>query len=139
VLGSVQRALMILRELLQQKRLTVSVEIPEELRVNAEMDSAIQLFSNLLRNAAQSTPEHGALGVRYRLTEKGAVIEVWDTGPGIPEELAGMLFTRRVSTKADGYGIGLTVVERIARTFQWTVSFTRENDRTFFRLTLPPT
>jgi signal transduction histidine kinase len=138
LLASVERALIILRELIQQKHLSVLVEIPEEITVNAEMDSAIQLFSNLLRNAAQSTPEHGALGVRYREAAPGALIEIWDTGPGIPEDLASILFTRRVSTKADGYGIGLTVVERIARTFRWTVSFAREGPRTFFRLTLPP-
>ncbi len=136
--ASVERALIILRELIQQKHLSVSIEIPAEIVVNAEMDSAIQLFSNLLRNAAQSTPEHGSLGVRYREGSPGALIEVWDTGPGIPEDLAGILFTRRVSTKADGYGIGLTVVERIARTFRWTIAFAREDDRTFFRLTLPP-
>jgi two-component system sensor histidine kinase KdpD len=138
LLAAVERALIVLREQLEHKHLSVSVDIPAGLHVHAEMDSAIQLFSNLLRNAAQSTPEHGALGVRYRDEASAPSIEVWDTGPGIPEELAGILFTRRVSTRADGFGIGLTVVERIARSFRWTVSFSREGGLTCFRLTLPP-
>ncbi|MFY0575130.1 hypothetical protein ACN28S_12830 [Cystobacter fuscus] len=50
-----------------------------------------------------------------------------------------MLFThRRVSTKPDGHGIGLTVVQRIAHNFRWQVFYLRESERTLFRLLLPP-
>jgi two-component system sensor histidine kinase KdpD len=133
----IHRALLLLREPIQQKKLSVSVEVPSELRVNADMDSLLQLFSNLLRNAAQSAPEAGAIGVRYREGPEEPDIDIWDTGPGIPQEIASVLFIRRVSTKPEGYGIGLTVVQRIARSFQWRISFLREDNLTCFRLTLP--
>ncbi len=136
LLDPIHRALLLLREPIQAKGLSVSVEVPEDLTVSAEPDSLIQLLSNLLRNAVQSTPMGGAMGIRYH-AEGPPRIDIWDTGPGIPEELARMLFTHRVSTKAEGYGIGLTVVQRIARSFQWDVSFNREAGRTCFRLTLP--
>jgi signal transduction histidine kinase len=135
--AGVDRALIVLRELIQEKKLSVSVDVPTEVMVNAEMDSLIQLLTNLLRNAAQSTPENGTIGVRYLREPPGPGIEVWDTGPGIPPELLPVLFTRRVSTKAGGYGIGLTVVERVARSFRWKVTFDRDSDRTYFRVTFP--
>ncbi|WNG25625.1 HAMP domain-containing histidine kinase [Cystobacter fuscus] len=139
LLGHAQRALQLIRESIQRKRLSVMVEIDPELTVRAEGDSLVQLLSNLLRNAAQAAPEEGSMGIRARWGAEGQLIEVWDTGPGIPEEVAQVLFThRRVSTKQDGHGIGLTVVQRIAHNFRWQVFYLRESERTLFRLTLPP-
>lgn len=134
----VVQALLLLREPIEQKKLRVSLEVPGDLLVNADKDSLLQLLSNLLRNAVQSAPAKGTIGVRYREGPESRNIDIWDTGPGIPEEVANILFTRRVSTKPDGYGIGLTVVQRIARSFNWEISFLREEDLTCFRLTLPP-
>jgi signal transduction histidine kinase len=137
--GHVERALQLVRETTDEKKLSVTVEIPPELTVNAEGGSLVQLLSNLLRNAAQATPESGAIGVRLHQEPEGQHLEVWDTGPGIPEHVAQVLFTsRRISTKQGGYGIGLTVVQRIAYAFRWSISFGRKAERTFFRLTLPP-
>jgi signal transduction histidine kinase len=138
LLGHVQRALLLVRESIHEKKLSVTVEVPPELTVSAEGGALVQLLSNLLRNAAQATPESGAIGIRLHQEPGGQLLEVWDTGPGIPEHVAGVLFTsRRISTKQGGYGIGLTVVQRIAYTFRWEISFRRESERTFFSLTLP--
>jgi signal transduction histidine kinase len=134
----VQRALLLLRESIQEKKLSVLVEVPPELTVSAEGGSLVQLLSNLLRNAAQATPEAGTIGIRSHQESGRQIIEIWDTGPGIPAEVAQVLFTsRRVSTKKGGYGIGLTVVQRIAYSFRWDISFRRDSNRTLFRLTLP--
>jgi signal transduction histidine kinase len=139
LLGHVQRALLLVRESIDEKKLSVTVDVPPELTVTAEGGSLVQLLSNLLRNAAQATPEAGAIGISLQQGPGGQLLEVWDTGPGIPAHVAEALFTsRRISTKQGGYGIGLTVVQRIAYTFRWDISFRRESKRTFFRLTLPP-
>jgi signal transduction histidine kinase len=138
LLGHIQRALLLVREPIHEKKLSVTIEVPPELTVTAEGDSLVQLLSNLLRNAAQATPESGAIGIRLHQGPAGQLLDVWDTGPGIPEHVAPVLFTsRRISTKQGGYGIGLTVVQRIAYTFRWDISFRRESERTLFRLTLP--
>ncbi len=138
LLGHVQRALLLVRESIHEKRLSVTVDVPPELTVAAEAGALVQLLSNLLRNAAQATPEAGAIGISFHQGPEGQRLEVWDTGPGIPEHVAQVLFTsRRISTKPGGYGIGLTVVQRIAYTFRWELSFRRDAERTFFRLTLP--
>jgi len=138
LLGHVQRALLLVRESIHEKKLSVTIDVPPELTVAAEGGSLVQLLSNLLRNAAQATPESGTIGISIQQEPGGRFLEVWDTGPGIPEHVAPVLFTsRRISTKQGGYGIGLTVVQRIAYTFRWEISFRRESERTFFRLTLP--
>ncbi len=121
-----------------REELSVTIDVPPELTVTAEGGSLVQLLSNLLRNAAQATPEAGAIGIRFHQGPAGQLLDIWDTGPGIPEHVAPVLFTsRRISTKQEGYGIGLTVVQRIAYTFRWDISFRRESERTLFRLTIP--
>lgn len=139
LLGHIHRALLLVREPIHEKRLSVTIDVPPELTVTAEGGSLVQLLSNLLRNAAQATPEAGAIGVRLHPGSAGQLLlDVWDTGPGIPAQVAPVLFTsRRTSTKPEGYGIGLTVVQRIAYSFQWDICFLRDAERTSFRLTLP--
>ncbi|HYO71920.1 MAG TPA: HAMP domain-containing sensor histidine kinase [Archangium sp.] len=138
LLGHIQRALLLVREPIHEKKLSVTIDVPPELTVTAEGGALVQLLSNLLRNAAQAAPEAGAIGIRFHQGPAGQFLDVWDTGPGIPEHVAPVLFTsHRISTKPGGYGIGLTVVQRIAYTFRWELSFRRESDRTWFRITLP--
>lgn len=137
LLGSVQRAHMLLREPIQQKALSFSAEVSPEVQVEAESDKLLQLLSNLLRNAAQAAPQGGAIGVTHRHEAGAQVIEVWNTGPAMAPEVAEALFKRRVTTKKEGYGVGLSVVQRVARDFNWRVSFRREGERTVFSITLP--
>lgn len=133
----IERAVHLVRDLVRQKRLSVSVEIPPDLTFIAHTDLAVQLFVNLLRNAAQAAEEGGAIGVRTFERPGNRFIEVWDTGKGIPGPVSEALFTRRITTKEGGQGIGLTVAHRIARNFRWTLSFEREADRTCFRVMVP--
>ena len=69
---------------------------------------------NLVRNAAEAAGEDGRL-VRGESTPDGAfVLAVEDSGPGIPPEAVPKLFVPFSSTKADGTGLGLSLVAKIA-------------------------
>lgn len=137
VLEQIQRALEINRELLQEKHLQVSVEVPAELKVMAEADPLVQVFSNLLRNGAQAAGEQGQLGVRTFRKEQELVLEAWDSGTGVPEPVRDLLFKQRVTTKEEGWGLGLTITHRIVDSFEWQISHHREAGRTCFRIALP--
>lgn len=94
---------------------TFSVE-PESLELMADPGQLEQALVNLLRNAEEATAgtPAPAISVSARLTRGGRLrIEVGDNGPGVPDHLAGRLFTPYFSTKARGSGIGLAMARQL--------------------------
>lgn len=74
----------------------------------------LHLFLNLVLNARQAMGNAGRLTVRTRWDGDQAVVEVEDTGPGIPPEVLPSLFRSFLSTKAGGSGLGLVLCQKIA-------------------------
>ncbi|MDQ3364703.1 MAG: PAS domain S-box protein [Myxococcota bacterium] len=78
-----------------------------------------QVFLNLVVNAAQSIregdAEHNEIRIETRLDGMRAVIEITDTGMGIPPEIVGRIFDAFFTTKAIGVGtgLGLAICQRI--------------------------
>lgn len=70
-------------------------------------------IDNLCRNACESMAGHGTLTVKVRRTRSSAVIEVTDTGPGIPREARRRIFEPFFTTKPTGTGLGLPIVHEI--------------------------
>jgi two-component system, NtrC family, nitrogen regulation sensor histidine kinase NtrY len=83
-----------------------------------EMDEAQmeQALINVLKNAVEALPaEGGTITIRCGQSSAGAFIEIEDSGPGIPDEARPHLFTPFFTTKQNGQGIGLTMVQEILR------------------------
>jgi two-component system, OmpR family, sensor kinase len=77
----------------------------------------VTLASNLVDNALRYTPAGGRVDVSALRTKDGLVIEVVDTGPGIPpaeRERVFDRFYRAADTDAPGSGLGLAIVRSIA-------------------------
>jgi signal transduction histidine kinase len=72
-----------------------------------------QAVLNVAANAVQAMPRGGRLGVRILRDPLGVLVELADTGPGIPEEIRTRIFEPFFTTKASGTGLGLAVVRRI--------------------------
>jgi signal transduction histidine kinase len=75
------------------------------------------LARNLVDNAVRYTPSGGSVLVRCRSRAEGALLEVTDTGPGIPAAERDRVFDRfyrRAAAQADGSGLGLAIVKSIA-------------------------
>ena len=69
--------------------------------------------------------------------EKSCVVEVSDSGPGPPGDIAAKLFQPFVTGKPEGVGLGLTVAMQVAEAHGGRVDWRREADRTCFRIELP--
>lgn len=81
--------------------------------VEADGDKLWQVLVNLIRNARQAMPDGGQLTVRTHQTESELEISVTDTGLGIDKEHLAKLFTPFFTTKTDGTGLGLVVVQQV--------------------------
>ena len=90
----------------------------EPLVLSADSRRLAEVLGNLLSNAIKFTPEGGSVTVSVGRQGASAVLEVADTGVGIPEDEVGKLFERffRASTAATirGTGLGLSIAKSIA-------------------------
>ncbi|MBA3249934.1 MAG: cyclic nucleotide-binding domain-containing protein [Geodermatophilaceae bacterium] len=66
-----------------------------------------QVWTNLIDNAVQAMAGEGTLTLRTRREDERVLVEVGDTGPGVPEELRRRIFEPFFTTKAVGQGTGL--------------------------------
>ena len=85
------------------------------MQLYADAASLAILLQNLVGNALQYTPADGQIMVRLQALEDRLILEVADSGPGIPAESRAQLFERffRLGT-GQGAGLGLSIVARIA-------------------------
>ncbi len=102
-----------------------------------------RMFENLIENAIHYTPENGSIGIQI-IHEKDIVIEISDTGPGIPEHEVPHIFKRfyqsekgRKGTKTHS-GLGLAITKKIIELHQKEISVTANEDKgTSFIIHLP--
>jgi len=105
-----------------------------------------QVVLNLLVNAAQAIPEGTPADHHIRVATRAdgagrAVLEVADTGHGMPPEVVSRIFEPFFTTKPpdEGTGLGLAVARRVVESFGGTLTCkSREGHGSTFRIRLPP-
>ncbi|WP_198290244.1 sensor histidine kinase [Methylosinus sp. LW4] len=84
-----------------------------------DRDLLLEAFANLLDNAIKFTPEHGTVEIRVLKSSQGPIVEIHDSGPGIPADQRNQVFERfyrsREARHVTGSGLGLTLVAAIIR------------------------
>ncbi len=99
-----------------------------------------QLFTNLIKNASEAAkPEIKAeIQVDLTIDENSALIKVSDNGCGIPEETIDKIFSPGYSSKSNGFGIGLALVEKIITLHEWSISVnSKPGEGTQFTIVIP--
>lgn len=98
------------------------------------------LFLNLLGNAIEAAGPKGMVDVSTAIESgdrKVAIIEIADSGPGPPADIASRLFEPFVTGKPEGVGLGLAVSRQAAEAHGGLIVWRRESGRTVFRVELP--
>lgn len=118
----------------------------DELMLRADPQQLQQVLLNLVRNAAESIGQNGRIILRARrdrlslhgFLEDMIVMEVQDTGAGIPPEVRDRLFDPFFTTKSAGTGLGLSIAMRIVERHGGALQFTTiPGTGTTFEVALP--
>ncbi|HVN56903.1 MAG TPA: HAMP domain-containing sensor histidine kinase [Bacteroidales bacterium] len=99
------------------------------IKVKADKEHLMGIFSNLIKNAIQSIPQGKEGIVRINTTLEGdrVLVSVSDNGAGIPKELKNNLFTPNFTTKSSGMGLGLSIVKRYVESAGGRIWFESEH------------
>jgi signal transduction histidine kinase len=119
--------------------------IERGLAVDADPDQLFRVLLNLVRNAAQaleSQPEHDAATMQIRITGRRegavAILEVSDTGPGVPPRTRDHLFQAfQTSGRPGGSGLGLAIAAELVRAHGGEIHLVEGTIGATFRITIP--
>ncbi len=125
-----------------EKQLEISVDAPDGATGLFDMKLLDQLIWNLVDNAVKFTPAGGEVHVIVRRSAGHLVVDVTDTGPGIPLDAIDRIFERfsraGEAHTAAGTGLGLSIVRAVAEAHSGSVhAENRETGGTRFRVSLP--
>ena len=131
-----------LGDMLSMNRIDVERDMDETLRVEGNPNELQQVFMNLLINAKEAITQGQTGRGRIRISlhgDKGRVrIRIEDNGGGIPPDILPRLFTKFVSGKKDGAGLGLYLSRMIVeRRFGGTITVDDGDRGAVFTLEIP--
>jgi signal transduction histidine kinase len=110
---------------------------PREIEIQADAAQLRQAVINLVKNGLEAIPEGGRVTVTAAASGGALEIAVGDDGPGLRPEQRAQLFVPGFTTKAEGSGLGLTIVERIVNDHRGTIAVDAAGAGTTFRIRLP--
>jgi signal transduction histidine kinase len=112
---------------------------PELPAISAYGSELNQVWTALIENALDAMPKGGHLTLKTKLQGRMAMVEVWDDGPGIPEEMQSRIFEPFYTTKAPGMGLGLGLdtAQRIVSRHAGFIHVESREGATCFQVRLP--
>lgn len=128
------------------KHLLTKIEIIKEMdegipKIEGNYVHFEEIFLNLIRNACQAMKGmSGKIIIKGRSDNNWVYIAVQDTGPGIPEENLKKVFGAFYTTKKEGMGMGLYIIDNIVRTFGGRLELeSKPGEGSVFTVVLPMT
>ena len=126
------RAADLYREVAEEKKITVTLDQPDAVELDADAIRLGQAINNLVDNALKYTPDGGRVTLALRAEPRTAVFTVTDNGPGVPVAERDAIFRRLyrgdASRSQRGLGLGLSMVKAIVEAHGGTVSVDDASD-----------
>jgi signal transduction histidine kinase len=138
--GVLEQSLALSRNYLRHQQVEILTEIPDPLPpVMAAAGQLIQVFLNIILNAAHAMQGKGRLEVRVRALGDRAEIALTNDGPPIPTEDLSHIFEPFFTTRSEGTGLGLSISHAILRRHRGTIRAANLPQRrgVVFTITLP--
>ncbi|MDD4869528.1 MAG: ATP-binding protein [Kiritimatiellae bacterium] len=134
-----KEALALLRQEIQNRNIEIKVDCPVALpKIRIDPNQIKQAFFNIIRNAFQAMPDGGVLGIGMTTSSEYMVISFRDTGVGISPEDFGRIFKAYHTTKSEGSGLGLMIVQRIIQDHGGQIELvSKPEEGTRFTILLP--
>ena len=125
-----------------RERIAWTIEVEAMLEVDADRDQLYRVLNNLCRNAVQALESEGETDGEIAVAgwREGAVtvIEVADTGPGVPDKARTHLFTAfQGSVRKGGTGLGLAIARELVQAHGGQIALIDNEGGATFRLTIP--
>jgi PAS domain S-box-containing protein len=120
-----------------REKIEIAIECEPELPLlNGDEDKLRQALLNVLNNAIEAMPHGGRLDIKAYRRDESVGIDIIDTGVGIPANFK--VFELFSSTKPNGIGLGLFVVQQIVLAHDGDITYSSTPGKgTTFRLTIP--
>jgi len=126
----------------QSKGLRLNID-SQAAMVEADPEKLRSIIDNLVSNAVKFTPPGGTITVKARVQAGEAVIEVMDSGPGVPPEERESIFNlfwrgrKGEGTRIKGSGLGLAIARELVEAHGGHIAVVPEGSGGHFRVTLP--
>jgi two-component system, sporulation sensor kinase E len=135
----VEDTVRLLKQEIEDRNVAVEIAYPDTVpRIKVDRNQMKQALFNVLRNALQAMPGGGELRVSLSATDHHLVLAVKDTGVGIEPEQFGRIFEPYHTTKSEGSGLGLMVVQRIVQDHGGQIEVaSKPGEGTSFTILLP--
>ncbi len=129
--------------MLQEKQMSCSVDVADDLKLLADPDKLARVFDNLLRNAAAYGYEKSNILIQARGDTEKITIIFTNQGPQIPQKKLELIFEKFYradasrSSQTGGAGLGLAIAKQIVELHGGTISAASDRSNTRFIVTLP--
>ncbi len=134
-----KETLALLKQEIGNRDIHVEANIATSLpRIHIDKDQVKQAFFNVIKNAIQAMPDGGTLTISISSSDQAVIVAFRDTGVGIAQEELGRIFEPYQTTKSEGSGLGLMIVQRIVQEHGGQIEILSEpGTGTTFSISLP--
>lgn len=116
---------------IEDKNLTVNIDINEHLKILSDEDIQYHLFKNLISNAIKYNKQNGEISISAKSNPHEIILEIYDSGVGIRKDEIDKIFNRffrgsNVKNSISGTGLGMSIVYQSIMRLNWDIKLESE-------------